>query len=283
MLALTVLGIGAGIAVNRSRVSLAGASVVPAPAPDAGTTHRALPKTAAAIANPALAAFVDQGRGNDRVPSDFDTRVPSVREPSEIAAVIAVVRDRGDGPTVRHEAINLLRRSRAPELVPLLLELAGRGDEKAQFRAYVVQHLGENLVDSATQGADIMPLVDALRRGSADPDLGVRRQAFQSLLRYGDEGANALVALPLADARLNGLRDLIVHEYPADGTRRAEVRSFLYSASLDERIAAIAVLGQWQDKASAAAFADAAASKVPALRRAGELASRRISELPKLP
>ena len=57
----------------------------------------------------ALLAFVDP-QASGRLPADFHYQVDQVSDPDEVAAVVALLRDRSEGDTMRHEAANLLRR-----------------------------------------------------------------------------------------------------------------------------------------------------------------------------
>ena len=90
--------------------------------------------------SPILNAFLHGDDPTERVPADFSVRMPDVTDPGDVSAVRRVMRDRQEPLSVRHEAAELLRRSRAPGFVQDLEEIYRDGDEHPTMRAYVLQY-----------------------------------------------------------------------------------------------------------------------------------------------
>jgi hypothetical protein len=208
---------------------------------------------------PALLAFVDT-RAQGRLPADFHYQVDRVEDPDEVAAVVAVLRDRRESDTMRHEAANLLRRSACPGLEQVLVDCLQHPDEQERFRSWVVQHLF--MVFNERQAADPQSAGDLLLPLLNDPQPAIRREALLSLHRLRSAAAGAgsdrldVVATAAAwlddpaavDLALRILRERGAREY------LPQVRAILAdeSAAPPARIAAIVTLSAWQDHDSRA-------------------------------
>lgn len=237
---------------------------------------------------PALLAFVDP-QASGRLPLDFHYQVDRVSDVAEVDAVVAVLRDRSEGDTIRHEAANLLRRSAYPELEQVLIDCLQHPDEQERFRSWAVQHLfmvfEERKAGDPNAAATLLaPLLD-------DPQPAVRREALLSLHRL-DSAALANPETPnvdvvataarwLADPTTVDLALRILREREATDYL-PQVRAILAdeTATPPARIAAIVTLSEWNDAASRDAIAQIAQlPDQPAnfrLRRSAQMALERL-------
>lgn len=246
------------------------APAAPGPAP-----RPRLPPIHITTTDAGLAAFLDRESG-ERVTPDIAVRLPAVTGPEEVAAVLTVLREPHEEDTVRHEAINLLRRSGHPGLGDELLALLGRAEEGERFRAFLAQHLGADL--PGLRDPERERVRAELRAALDDRHLAVRREALFWLARARDETALQRLERPLADPAFVELRATAVNcllELERSD-RVAELRPLAHDPDPAVRIAALNALGMWRDEASRASFEEARGSAVERLQRAGALALRRL-------
>jgi hypothetical protein len=226
---------------------------------------------------PELARLLHRG-AQDRIPPDITTRIPSVTDEDDVAAVAAVLLDSSDDDTVRNEAANLLRRSGYAKLTDALVTILGRADEGPRFRAFCVQHLWMN-VESA-EDKDRSGIIVVLRRSLNDRDLPVRREALLALCRMGDPAGRDAAVAWLAAERADGLRDAAIRCVRELGLREhtPRIREFLRDTNENEivRIAAIVTLSGWGDEESRSLIEEAARSGAFRLKRAAEMALKRL-------
>ena len=233
---------------------------------------------------PALVAFVDP-QASERLPADFHYQVDTVSDPSEVAAVVAVLRDRAEGDTIRHEAANLLRRSAYAELEQVLIDCLQHPEVQERFRSWAVQHLfmvyeERKDADPRAASALLVPLL-------ADPQPAVRREALLSLHRLPLSGADdvpdvvATAAAWLDDPETADLALRILREQDARAYA-PQVRALLADDSIADpvRIAAIVTAAAWGDEASRPFIASIAQlPDQPAnhrLRRSAQMALERM-------
>jgi hypothetical protein len=234
----------------------------------------AAPRTSSFITtdNAALAAFLDQGCDH-RLSADFPALVPTVHGDAEIAAVVALVYDRNEGDTERHQGVELLRRSRYAALDDLCWTLVQSPDERERFRAFLTQYIGLGCMAEISEPRQAL-IVDRLRILLDDRHRAVRRQALHSLVRVEDEFAAAIVHAGLDDPKWRDCRDLIMQCAHAldDRLLIPAIRPLAYDEDVTSRVAAINVLGRWRDEVSRGAFAEAGESSILRVRRAAQLA-----------
>lgn len=268
-----------------------------AAAPTAGTALSVTPKhtadpitsSASAVApakprptvmteHPTLRVFIDKS-ASPRFTSDFETRVPTVSDPDDLAWVLYVLDDHTDLDAVRNEAANLLRRSHVRDVDQHLLAVLASPLEKERFRSYAVQHLGDlmrELLDGtkADDLAGARTIQDALAKALTDPYFMVRSEALMALARERDPRANAIIRSGLTDPQWSQGQDLLIRCAKEAGLTDLipTIRPLAYSTNDVVRIAAVNVLAQWRDEASRPAFEEASRSAVPRLQRAGTLA-----------
>lgn len=233
-------------------------------------------------ASPALRAFVDPSADN-RLPVDLQYQIPKVSDAGSVAAVVAVLRDRDEGDTIRHEAANLLRRSEYAELEQVLLECLQHPEETERFRSWAVQHLFA--VFEARKGKDPQGALTIMQPLLADPAPAVRREALLSLHRLelpGGPDTVATAATWLADPATADLALRIIRESDAR-QYLPQVRALLtdQTATQPTTIAAIVTLSQWQDLESLPALQEFAnLPDQPAnfrLRRSAQMALERFA------
>ncbi|MBA3936196.1 MAG: hypothetical protein H0X38_01955 [Planctomycetes bacterium] len=234
-------------------------------------------------ANAALLRFVDKSAAPGQPPRlspDFLAEVPRLTTPDEIAAVVHVMEDWSDDDTVRHEAINLLRRSNVAGLDARLIALLDRRYEPERIRTFFTQHLGLDLAACGAKPAR-EPLRTRLALALDDRHLAVRREALSALVEVRDGEALARLARGLDDPALSGMQDLAIYLYQRvdDRQRLAQIRARATAGDQQVRIAAIYVLGEWRDEPSRALFSAAAAAASHALKRAGEMALEKLPQV----
>lgn len=231
---------------------------------------------------PALRAFIDP-QAAERLPRDFDYQVDRVTDADEVAAVVALLRNRSESDTMRHEAANLLRRSDYEGLEQVLIDCLQHPEETERFRSWAVQHLfmvfAERQADGPTAASALLaPLLD-------DPQPAVRREALLSLHRLDAPAGPDVVATAVAwlddpatvDLALRVLRERDARDY------LPQVRAVLVdeTAAPPARIAAIVTVSDWGDYQSRDALARLAnLPDQPAnvrLRRSAQMALERLT------
>ena len=238
------------------------------------------------IEHPLLQQFVDKNAAN-RLPTNFPEQVPTLVTDDEKAAVLFVLHDHTDLDTIRNEAANVLRRSAIKNLSGHFLTVLDAPEEKSRFRSFMVQHLGELIVDylNSTDMAAMTKsevIRDRLVKALTDQDLSVRRESVFALTRIRDAKVTAVIRSGLQDPAWSGATDLLIHcAYDADlSDLIPAIRPFAYDTQEVVRIAAINVLAQWKDTASRPAFEEASRSSVQRIQRAGTLAMQIIETQP---
>jgi len=238
------------------------------------------------IEHPLLQRFVDKNATN-RLPTNFPEQVPTLVSDEEKTAVLFVLHDHTDSDTIRNEAANLLRRSSIKNLSGHFLTVLDAPGEKSRFRSFVVQHLGDLMVDYlSSTDMEAMTKSGAIRerlvKALTDQDLFVRRESVFALTRVRDPKVTAVIRSGLQDPAWSGATDLLIHcAYDADlSDLIPAIRPFAYDTQDVVRIAAINVLAQWKDSASRPAFEEASRSSVQRIQRAGTLAMQIIDTQP---
>jgi len=204
-----------------------------------------------------LAHFVDPASDGPRVQPDIAERLPRVADPMDVAAVETVLLATADEILVRHEAANLLRRSEIPALADHLQTILARDAEPERMRGYAIQNLSL-LLDQEAWADQQAAIMEQLRRHLDDRHLEVRREAFLALSRLGDPAAGERIAAGLTSAAGAPLRDLYIRAAHSWDKRDLlpQVRSYLEADEDLTAVAAINVVGLWQDTASRATLLD---------------------------
>lgn len=216
----------------------------------------------------------------ERLPDDLEQRLPSVEPGAEIAAVRRLAREVDAQEVVRHEAINLLRRSGDTALVEVLIRILADGRSSERMRGYAMQHLGveleEGRVDDATGLRELV--ATAFVR---DPHQEVRREAFLALVRT--RHPEALRVLDDFDhPHVRDMPDLLLVAWQELDRRQ-------YASSLpslfdheDEvvAIAAIALAGEWRVAEAELGLRSLTQHPSPRTRRAAEVALAKIDPAP---
>lgn len=226
---------------------------------------------------PALRQFLDPEHA-ERLPLSFPTEVHAVEHPDEIAAVVALVHDREETDAVRHQGIELLKRSRYDQLTDVLLQRLADAQDNPRFRAFVVQHLGSELADAAPE--DYQRRTDALQACLTHEEPRVRREALGALVRIRHAQAVALATDtgwedPLWQPHRDALIDAAV--VLRDRSVLPRLRPLLLNADTELRIAALAAVGEFRDLESRALVDEATRSPVPRVQRAATLALQRLT------
>jgi hypothetical protein len=221
-----------------------------------------------------LPIFVNRKTTEKRVTSDISTRLRQVSHETDLTALASVVLDIKDSDTVRHEAIEILRRSSYPLLNDLLIAVFSRDDESERFRSFLAQHIGLALADARDERQGT--LLHVCRAAFAgDRHLAVRRQMLQNLFRQHDEPIITLLKTEgLTGNRTIGMRDLAIRYLHDLDVRSAipAIRDFIASDDEVQAVAAIYVLGAWRDGGAKNSLLDAARSNKPRIKRAAEAA-----------
>jgi hypothetical protein len=232
-------------------------------------------------ASPALMAFVSP-QAENRLPTDLHYQIPEVTEPEDVNAVVAVLMNRDESDTIRHEAANLLHRSNYAELETVLIEALEHPEETERFRSWIVQHL----FNAYENGAYTSPsraqqvLVPLLEYGQP----AVRREALLGLHRLDANDGPDVVSKAgewLADAETVDLALRILRERNATDYL-PQIRQILADeqASQPARIAAIVTVSAWNDDVSKPALEQI--SQLPdqpsnfRLRRSAKMALERM-------
>ena len=233
--------------------------------------------------DPELAALVDRKTLSPRVTGNMTERLPMIRFEEDVPKVVAVVQDPEDDDTIRHESIELLRRSGYPDLTNLVLGVLDNPREQPRFRAFCVQHLW---INSQTASAEeIGKITSVLYRSLNDRDLPVRREALLALVHMGDPLGQETAVKWLLDDNAKGTRDLAIRCIHDLNMKEyiPTIRKYLYDPDEVIRIAAIVALSQWDDEESRPAFSAAAKSDSIRVQRAGQAALTRLSQPAKTP
>ncbi len=236
------------------------------------------------IEHPVLSAFVSKDAAN-RLPTDFPERVPTITDANDIKAVLYVLNDASDSDTIRNEAINLLRRSHIKDLDKQLLQILDAPDEKDRFRSFVVQHLGDMMVEFIA-GTEVGGMTrsgyirDRLVKALSDKDLSVRRESVLALTKIREPAVTKVIHDGLQDPTWTDAHDILIRcafETQATDLIPA-IRPFAYDERTPVRIAAIVSLSQWKDAESKPAFEEASRSTVVRIQRAGTLALQTLTQ-----
>jgi HEAT repeat protein len=226
--------------------------------------------------NVELSHFLDRTR-TDRVTFDISSRLPFLGNPHDIALVARMVQDDSEDDAARNEGINLLGRSEYDHLTELLFHVLDSEAERPRFRAFATQRLG--MLMQRDEDSFVLDIAVRLRSALNDRHLEVRREALLALAHIQDSQASSIIQNGLGDPEWADARDLIIrclYEEGAKGEIPA-IRRFLSSGRESERIAALYVLGRWNDGASEEAIR--LSSVDPAnvrIRRAGLQALRAL-------
>lgn len=235
------------------------------------------------VTDPNLATFVDRNAKVDRTGPDFAARFPKISDPKDIAAVVSVMKDPEDDDTVRHEAIELLRRSKYAQLDDDLIALFKSPAEKERFRSWIVQHIGVNaLVGDAVAKSR---LTQVLGQALDDPQVKVRCEALFALSNLGDFKVTPTVtawlnptktepppirAIAIRCAKSQNKRDLI-----------PTIRTFARDPDEVVRIAALVALSEWGDQESRSACEKASKAPSKRLQTCGRMAVERLDKAAK--
>jgi hypothetical protein len=232
--------------------------------------------------DPAVAAFVDR-RSNDRVSGDITSRIPRIKNPKDMAAVISVMLNLDEDDAVRNEAANLLRRSDCADLTDALTKVLDNTEDNDRFRSFAVQHLWQNVTSGRSGGR--ARVAARLREALADRSVAVKREALLALVRLGDSKGRETTERWLRAADADGLRDAAIRCAYDLGLREHiySIRKHLKDENEVVRIAAIVALSQWGDRRSRPAFEEAAKSESVRLRRCGEAALKRLAGAARTP
>ena len=125
---------GSGCSPDTSSASRKAPEPQPEPAAKAQdsalrTQDSAAPYSPPPVHDPRLAALVDRNAKN-RLSSDMSSRLPTAN-PDDFPALLSVVSDTKDGDTERHEVIELLKRSKCPDLPETLAKVLDNPDGEA--------------------------------------------------------------------------------------------------------------------------------------------------------
>ena len=255
----------------------------PSPLPARQTTPPPLPPPPQLqTGNQTLLRFVNRHADAvaPRLGADFLVLVPRIETASEVSAVAYVMEDWNEDDAIRNEAMNLLRRSQYEPFETRVLALLERPYEQERIRAFFVQHLGLSL-SQATDDLRLR-LRDRLVEAAHDRHLAVRREAIAALAEIRDPFVStALEQGPEAPA-WDDMHDLAIYLCHRLDLKHhvASIRALASTDNQQVRVAALYVLGQWRDQNSRALMTAAAASPILQLRRAGEMALRRLTESP---
>lgn len=229
--------------------------------------------------NSALANFLDH-HASDRLTGDFHVHIPRLTTVEEMSAVAALAKNPQEADVIRHQAIEMLRRSEYAGLTTLLIVLIDAPEERERFRSFVAQHLGmlvEPDVITFVGDADRIRAKERLVALLNDRHAAVRREALLALARVRDEQAITIVRTGLDDPAWHEARDLIVR-CAGELDQRAlipRIRPLAFDDNAEIRIAALNALGSWRDAPSIAAFREARQSGIVRVQNAGAAALRR--------
>lgn len=216
-----------------------------------------------------------------RIYPDMSSRFQEIKDLRDIKFVRFVALDTDDEDAIRNEAINLLRRSKAPEMKDLLLQILRNPKERSRMRAFAAQHLGLmlDLTESTAESHSLNENLTAFLED--DRDVEVRREALLALARNRDSMALRKTAAWLCDDSpfAETIRDLTIRcAYEAELREMIpEIRKYLEHPDEVTRIAAIATLGSWKDESSRSSFIKARESNSLRVRKAGEVALSKLN------
>ncbi len=226
--------------------------------------------------NKALQAFIDPSH-EQRVSASFIKDVPQVKHPEAMAAVIEVAYDTESTDNVRNEAFNLLRRSKALDLVDILTSIYENTNETERMRSYAIQHLGTQL--TVSNNADEKEMItEVLWRAFKDPQIAVKREALWSLASNNNEQMKELVANGLNNPALINERDLVIRSmvHYNDRKQSEAVTALMTDADESLALAAINAVGLWEQIKSVEQLERLQKSPSARIRRAAGVALKRI-------
>ena len=254
-------------------------SIVPAVTPSIPVT--VVSDSTGTAYDPPLQRFLDRHLDVASRVTNLATQLPHVRDQQQMQAVRAVLSDRNENDTIRHEAACLLRRSGDLSLSEILNHMLDDPAESERIRAFAAQHLGVFLLH--LDGVDRSMALQQRLRNLLDTDrmTAVRREALLALVRVQDPNTCARVRHGLVDPSFATMRDCVIHCLVELDEREniEELRRVANSGAstpLTTRIAAIAALGAWRDAFSRDLFMEATQQPDQRLRDAGILALRRL-------
>lgn len=194
------------------------------------------------LSNRNLAAFLDPANPH-RIPDDIRIVLPTVAGADELSAVASVVADEQEPAVIRHEALQLLRRSRYAQFVQLL-EAIIRDSASERVRGYAVQYLGHEALSPSLPNRDAS--LALIRACLDDRQLEVRREALLALGRAKDESVGSMLADPW-QADCDGRRDVVCQLWSELRLKQnAEHLPRLLSDTDDmTAIAALALVSEW--------------------------------------
>lgn len=227
--------------------------------------------------SPALRRFLDPQEA-DRLPISFPTEVPAIEHPDEIAAVVALVNDNAESDVIRHQGIELLKRSTFPQLTDILLQRLADPNDGERFRAFVVQHLGTDLSEGAPD--DYRRRAAALESCLTHGEPRVRREALGALTQVRHPQVVAIVSdTGWEDPLWQPQRDALIDGAVVLQARSVlpRIRPLLLDADTEVRIAALTAVGAFRDQESLALVEEATRSALPRVQRAATLALQRLT------
>jgi len=205
--------------------------------------------------NPHLSAFLNGTFPvQKRVFPDMTNRIPSVSSVSEISRVTAVITNINEDDTVRHEAIELLRRSNVSNLHEVLHQAFANERNSPRFRRFLAQHLGICLSADTVGAQYVLPI---LRNALNDECCEVRRESLLALAAYKDAVARSFCSklIQQKDAPQEMLDAVIRAIFVFDDRKHTvDIREKLLHADEDVQIAAIYTLSCWNDVDSQVLF-----------------------------
>jgi HEAT repeat protein len=236
-------------------------------------------------ADPDLAKLVDRKAPmRERLHPDMASRFTQIAYEEDVPLVVGVLKDVKDDDNVRNEAANYLRRAKYPKLAEVLIEVLDNPQETERFRAFAAQHLWEEA--RKREGAAREQILAKLRALTEDRHVAVRREALWGLVCLGDESGKetAVKWLEAEGPEAGEVRDLAIRCVQEKLNLREKipaVRKFLKDSDETIRIQAMVSLSQWGDEESREAFAEAASSRMPRIKGAGEVALKRLDAVKK--
>ncbi len=197
---------------------------------------------------PEVTQLMAAAQGKSPIPPNLWELLPSVTRIEDIQAVLRMIQDTAASDTVRHEGIELLRRSNVRELTNTLIQIAKSEREIPRFKAFIAQHLSLQL-ESAPE-VERPPLEAELENLLRNAYAEVRREALWGLIPSGHQAALHVLHTGLADQDWRADRDVIIRGLQAIDHKAAipEIRRLANDdADPVVRIAAIEALGAFGD------------------------------------
>lgn len=210
-----------------------------------------------------------------RVTSDLYNTVPILQSEAEIKLAISLVHDRAENDAVRHEVIELLRRSGYEGIFKELEKIIMDTRESSRFRAFAIQHLGELLNNRNIISDSHVSLMRTLIK-QRDTPVSIRREAFWVLFRLKQDLSSEILGHLSVESPLTDLSIHCAYELDMKDTISV-IRQCLKSENEPTKIAAIVVLGQWQDKDSKVEIEKALVAPSLRLQRTAKTALQKFS------